>query len=344
MNTEDTNENKQAVKRIHDKFFWDIYGRPSNAAGFLKDFLPSNILKKIDLDWLSVDKKSYLSEEYKEHFSDLVVKTRFKGKAKEDVFVYFLLEHKSSIPVRPAFQLLRYMVEQWHELEKQGALGSKLPPVFPILMYHGEKGWTQGVHFQDIVNIPHDDMKAYIPDFQYFLSDAAREDEDRYNTSAVIKCWFLVVKYIKDPAMREKLFELVKLLYEFLDQSTADEYVDIFYKYLANADSNITKTDAVEAIETIFPGRGADMAKGWAQEYVDEGMEKGMEKGMIYDAREMLLEALDAKFSSKVPADVHATIQALNNRILLKRLLRSAIQSKSINGFKKTIDELTKES
>ena len=144
--------------------------------------------------------------------------------------------------------------------------------------------------------------------------------------------------------MREKLFELVKLLYDFLDQNTADEYVDIFYKYLANTDSNITKTDAVEAIETIFPGRGADMAKGWAQEYVDEGIEQGMEQGMVYDAREMLLEALDAKFPSKVPADLHSKIQALSNRILLKKLLRSAIQSEDINGFKEAIEELTKES
>ena len=344
MNTEDTNKNKQAVKRIHDKFFWDIYSRPSNTAGFLKDFLPSNILKQIDLDCLSVDKKSYLSEEYKEHFSDLVVKTRFKGKSEEAVFVYFLLEHKSSIPVRPAFQLLRYMVEQWYELEKIGAFGSKLPPIFPILMYHGGKGWSHGVHFHDIVNIPHDDMKAYIPDFQYFLSEAATEDEDRYHTSAVIKCWFLVVKYIKDPVMREKLFELVKLLHDFLDQDTAFEYIDIFFKYLANTDSNITRIDAVKAIETTFPGRGADMAKGWAQEYVNEGRLEGRNEGMVYEAREMLLEALDAKFPSKVPADLHAKIQALNNRILLKKLLRSAIQSENLDAFKKAIQELSPES
>ena len=64
MNTDDTSENKQAIKNIHDKFFWDIYSRPSNTAGFLKDFLPPNILKQIDLDCLTVDKKSYLSEEY----------------------------------------------------------------------------------------------------------------------------------------------------------------------------------------------------------------------------------------------------------------------------------------
>ena len=82
------------------------------------------------------------------------------------------------------------------------------------------------------------------------------------------------------------------------------------------------------------------MVKGWAKEYVDEGRNEGM----LYDAREMVLEALDTKFSKNVPADVHAQIQALNNRHLLKRLLRSAIQSKDIDGFRKSIEELTKES
>jgi len=42
---EDQNENHPAVDKIQDKLFWDIYGRPGNAVGFLKNFLPPNILK-----------------------------------------------------------------------------------------------------------------------------------------------------------------------------------------------------------------------------------------------------------------------------------------------------------
>ena len=74
------------------------------------------------------------------------------------------------------------------------------------------------------------------------------------------------------------------------------------------------------------------------------GREEGRDEGMLSEAREMLIEALDAKFPSELPADLHTKIQTLNNRILLKRLLRSAIQSKDINGFKEAIEELTKES
>ena len=68
----------------------------------------------------------------------------------------------------------------------------------------------------------------------------------------------------------------------------------------------------------------------------------GIEEGMHTDAREMVLEALDIKFSN-VSEDIHKQIRALNNRILLKKLHRSAIQSKDIEGFKKAIREIISE-
>ena len=81
------------------------------------------------------------------------------------------------------------------------------------------------------------------------------------------------------------------------------------------------------------------MARGWAQEYVDEGIEKGI----LLTTREMLIEALDINFNKNVPSDIQQKIQALNNRILLKKLLKPAFQSKDIEGFRKSIEELTKE-
>ncbi len=336
-------ENQSTLHAIDDKFFWDIYNRPANVAGFLKDFLPSNIYQSLDLDVLTVDKKSYLSEAYREHFSDLVVQTRFKGNPRQPAFVYFLLEHKSYSPVRPAFQLLRYMVEQWYDLEKQGLLGNTLPPIFPIIVYHGETRWTHGEYFHDIVNLPHDDMKPYIPNFKYFLSEAATEDENRFQTSVVIKCWFIVVKYVTSPAMREKLFEVVKLLHDSLDSDEALKYVEIFLKYLANQPASLTKTDAVEAVETFFKDRGADMVRGWAKECVEQGRDEGRDEGMLLSAKEMVLDALNVKFNTNIPADIHKQITALNNWRLLKKLHISVIQSSDLDSFRRSMRELAVE-
>ncbi|MFO7883602.1 MAG: hypothetical protein R6U68_02175 [Desulfobacteraceae bacterium] len=73
------------------------------------------------------------------------------------------------------------------------------------------------------------------------------------------------------------------------------------------------------------------------------GMEKGMEKGQISEAREMVLKALDTKFRKKVPADVYKTINIVNNRLLLKDLLGSAILSKDLESFRKILQEIPPE-
>ena len=72
------------------------------------------------------------------------------------------------------------------------------------------------------------------------------------------------------------------------------------------------------------------------------GREKGMVKGMVDEAREMVLEVLDIRFQN-VSSDIYEQIKALNNRMLLKKLHRSAIQSKDIDGFKKSIGDITLE-
>jgi hypothetical protein len=73
------------------------------------------------------------------------------------------------------------------------------------------------------------------------------------------------------------------------------------------------------------------------------GIEKGLDIGQLNEAREMVLEALDTKFSSNVPADIRQVIKNLNNRLMLRKLHKSTIQSKDIDDFRKALEELTAE-
>jgi hypothetical protein len=77
--------------------------------------------------------------------------------------------------------------------------------------------------------------------------------------------------------------------------------------------------------------------------YIMSAERIGMEKGMLTEAKENVLEALDARFSKDVPEDVYKKVQALNNRILLKKLLRSAAQSKDIDSFRKVLQDIPSE-
>jgi hypothetical protein len=74
-----------------------------------------------------------------------------------------------------------------------------------------------------------------------------------------------------------------------------------------------------------------------------EGRNEGLDLGQLFNAREMLLEALDEKFSNNTPADIKKQIQALNNKLMLKRLHRSAIRSKDIEEFRQSMKDLASE-
>jgi hypothetical protein len=109
-------------------------------------------------------------------------------------------------------------------------------------------------------------------------------------------------------------------------------------------DSNQIQTIIVKIIVSIIR---ATVMEGWriVNNFRQDGINTrdSQDIGELLNAREMLLEALDEKFSTSTPADIKKQIQALNNKIMLKRLHRSAIRSKDIEEFRKTLEEITAE-
>ena len=91
-----------------------------------------------------------------------------------------------------------------------------------------------------------------------------------------------------------------------------------------------------ELLSKKFNTQHKDYEEDKKMPYITTAERIGREEGMLADAREMVLEALDIKFNT-VPGDMRRIINALNNRVLLKKLHRSAIQSKDIQEFRKII-------
>ncbi|WP_169703963.1 Rpn family recombination-promoting nuclease/putative transposase [Candidatus Kuenenia stuttgartensis] len=76
----------------HDKFFKETFSIRENAIDFLSGRFPPEILKKLDLSTLTQDNSSYIDEELKEHFSDIVYTCFCKDK---EIRITLLFEHKS---------------------------------------------------------------------------------------------------------------------------------------------------------------------------------------------------------------------------------------------------------
>jgi len=170
---------------------------------------------------------------------------------------------------------------------------------------------------------------------------------DRNNPFAIITAAHLKTKATKDNPQERYTWKwtITRALYEkgFSAQDILNLYRLVDWLMMLPEDltqqftQNLIAYEEEKKMPYITSAERIGIEKGRS-----EGLDIGMDKGMLLSAREMLLEALDARFSSATP-DIKQQIQALNNKILLKKLHRSAIQSKDIADFRKTLEEITAE-
>ena len=335
----------------HDAFFKDIFGREENVRAFLQDFLPKNMLNKLDLNELEIERTSYVDELLKQHFSDMVVSVTVKPM--NEAKIYFLLEHKSAPEILVGLQIFRYMANQWHDLEKRHKLYGKIPPIIPIVIYQGEKKWNVSPRFQDIVGVPSDDFRPYIPDFQYYLFDVSHVDENKLQASVIIRYFTLILKSLYSPQLRKHLPNLVKALNESLERQEAIDYIRIFFTYLVKSTDAINREDIQEALEQL-PQGGEEIMNTLAEQWIKEGELRGElkgelkgelrgelrgeQRGILTGLKEAIFEAILINFEYIRP-DMEEKINQIESRQTLKLLLKSLFKVRSLEEFENFLDK-----
>ena len=151
----------------HDKFFKETFSIRENVIDFLKGTFPEEILKKLDLSALTLDNNSYIDEELKEHFSDIVYTCFCKDK---ELKITLLFEHKSYPAACPYLQLLKYLLKIWETNVKQT---ERLMPVIPVILYHGKEEWKVR-RFSDYFEGIDEIFCRFVPEFEYLLTDLSK--------------------------------------------------------------------------------------------------------------------------------------------------------------------------
>lgn len=132
---------------IHDAFFKDTFSHPEHAAGELRHVLPANIAARIDFASLTLNPGSFVDEAFSHHHTDLLFSAPLAGRP---AFIYLLFEHKSVPETLTAFQLLRYKVEIWKGFLEEHPQTKRLPAILPVVVHHGEDGWTCPKSFEEL--------------------------------------------------------------------------------------------------------------------------------------------------------------------------------------------------
>ena len=195
------------ITNPHDRFFKEVFARKEVAADFLRNYLPADVLACVDENSINLTKDSFVDNELATHFSDLLYEVDLHDGS--GAYVYVLFEHKSFPDSEVAFQLLRYMVRIWEQACRQRQL-KKLPPIIPVVLYHGVVNWKISRKFSAMFEHP-EALGPFVPDFSYLVCDLTRYSNDDIKGMVLLKVTMLLFKYIMSEELRGQLPGIFKL-------------------------------------------------------------------------------------------------------------------------------------
>lgn len=220
----------------HDRFFRETFSRREVAEGFLRGYLPQHIVDGIRWDTLAIAKDSFIEKALRNHFSDLLYTARHKNR---EIKIYLLVEHKSHPDTWVPLQLLRYQVRIW-ELHRKQHPKKPLPPILPLVLYHGQPRWQGPDDFKALFGETDAALSAYIPNVRHEFCDLALPEPAAIKGAVLSRLCLLALKHIFDPEPKQALAEILPLVRDILERDTALEMLEVVLRYYVQATQMVT--------------------------------------------------------------------------------------------------------
>jgi predicted transposase/invertase (TIGR01784 family) len=315
----------------HDKFFKETLGRTTTAAEFFRAYLPPEVASKLDWDRLERKDGSFVDETLRDRHADLLFTVPWKEK---EVFLYCLFEHQSSPDRWMAFRLLRYMVRIWEKELKRGPRRTVLPPILPLVLHQGVKGWRFSRRFRSLMDLPGDagtDFEEFVPDFAFHLVDLANLPIGKLRGDVLLRAILAAMRVVRERDWVPRLEELAPLLNGALRENDS-QFVRTCLEYVMGRSGEVDLKDFRGRLERLKLGEIKEDVMTFAEQLIREGRQEGRQEGRLQTLCENILDILETRFG-EVPGEVRKTLKGIGDEVRLKALHRRAVVVGSLEEF-----------
>ena len=268
------------INNHNDKFFKGVMSLQVVVRDYIKQFVPKNVLDKLDIDTLELDSNSYITDELSEFFSDMVWQCRYK-KGNRHAKISFLHEHKSYKPKYPHFQLLDYIRETWRQ---QTAAGEDPILTIPIVLYHGLKTWeleAMESYFGDLEA----DFLRFLPSFDFLFINLQKYSDEKIRAldSIFLQKSLLAFKHHLDKTyLKEHVVEIIFKGYDDEITEQMRRFMRMITVYLTSL-SGMSSSEIKEKInesDNILKSKAMTIFDEVEQKGIDKGLEQGRTQGI----------------------------------------------------------------
>lgn len=120
---------------VHDSGYKKLFSNPELVKQLLLSFVNETWVYDIDYSRLERVDKSFIADDFTRRESDMIYRAFYKEK---EFYIFILLEFQSTVDRFMSLRMLWYITELYEYLIG-GKRVRKLPAVFPVMLYNGEK-------------------------------------------------------------------------------------------------------------------------------------------------------------------------------------------------------------
>ncbi|MCB9742450.1 MAG: Rpn family recombination-promoting nuclease/putative transposase [Alphaproteobacteria bacterium] len=310
----------------HDRLVKAVYGEHRHAVAALQDALPPELLRWLDLGRLERVDRSFVDEALSERHADLLFSIGLRDAPPDqgEALVYLLFEHQSTPEPLMAFRVLGYMLRVWERWLSEHPHATRLPFVYPLVLYHGAARWTAPLDLAELIALPEPALKELagaLPRLQHDLLDlSAIPDEELRGTAMLV----LTQRLLKHYACGELVARLSSWRDVYRRAAAEDglRAVELVVRYILEVDARadnevgllrlsgeVLGPQAEEKVMTTADRLRAEGRLEGRREGRQEGRQEGLEEGLQEGLQEGLIKGLRYRFGAPT-ASLLARIQA----------------------------------
>ena len=256
----------------HDALFRALVSSPSRAGALLMDYLPEPVTGLLDPEAPpEAVEGSFVDADAARTQCDALFRVRLR--TGHDARIYVLLEHKSGVDAATPLQVLKYMVNIWQREIEGGAARDRLPPIIPLVFFHGRGRWTAARSVVEMIDAP-EELAPLLRDFAYVLRDLGEIEPLRLSAEPEVRAGLLALRVVHFEEVPGALLDLI-----VGGPVAGSAYERHIIRYVVEG-MNLTPALLEASLRRTKPDRWEALMGTVAEAWIEQGRAEGIEKGL----------------------------------------------------------------
>ncbi len=299
----------------HDAGYKRLFSHPELVRDLLTGFVNEKWVEALDLDTLERVDGSYVTDDLRARESDIIWRVRWGG---EWVYIYVLIEFQSTprrdMPVR----VLGYLCLLYQDLldAKQTLPDGRLPPVFPVVLYNGERPWSYPTRIEELIPAIPGGLETYLPRFGFKLLEEVRLAESADLESRNLAAAIFRLEASREPEDLQRVVHALTAWLQAPDQASLRDSLTVWLRRVLESrlkGVELPQTQDLQEVDRMLAERIEEWTRRWKEEGREEGRQEGREEGREEGRREALLTLIERQLELKFGPLPEATRARLEN-------------------------------